>query len=105
MGPDFSKLNPYFYLIGYSFSISFKTVYYWRFRIFYKVFLGVASVWMLSIVMYFLIFISRINGKVMLFFKEVFEKVMPGLPNLLLVPILKILLKVVDCEEGTSEKL
>ena len=41
----------------------------------------------------------------MLFFKEVFEKVMPGLPNLLLVPILKILLKVVDCEEGTSEKL
>ena len=108
IGPDFSKLNPRFYLIGNYISISFINVYSWRFErfwIFYNVFLGIASVWILSILIYFITFINRINGRMMLFFKEILEKVMPKLPNLLLVPILMILLKVVDCEEGISEKL
>ena len=30
---------------------------------------------------------------------------MPGLPNIVLVPILMVLFKVFDCKEGTSEEL
>ena len=41
----------------------------------------------------------------MLFFKEIGQKLMPGFPNLLLVPFLMVLFKVFDCEEGTSEEL
>ena len=101
IGADFSKFNPYFYLIGNYISISFINVYSWRFEmfwIFYNVFLGVASVWIVSIVMYFLTFVSRIQCKILVVFKITGEKVMPGLLNILLVPILMILFRVLDCQ-------
>ena len=54
---------------------------------------------------YFLTFVSRVQGRITSLFKEIGEKAMPGLPNILLVPILMVLFKVFDCKEGTSEEL
>ena len=44
-------------------------------------------------------------SKVLLVFKEAGENVMPGLVNILLVPVLMVLFSVLDCEEGISEEL